>query len=115
VLSNETGAVSVALNHTRDALPSDRLREAHRSFEERFGRLYPSAEWFRSEVTTVSGRECIVLELRTPAVDTEIRNLMLATPVEGRMLLVSVNMTKALEATWLDAANRMIGSVVVRR
>ena len=68
----------------------------------------------RSEVTSLNGRQFILLELRTPALDTEIRNLMLATSVDERLLLITVNMTKELEGEWLEVANRMIRSVVVK-
>jgi hypothetical protein len=113
-LANAAGSVSVALNHTRTALPAAALPEAHRHFEQTFRRLHPTAQWFRSELTTVNGREWILLDLRTPAIDTEVRNLMMATSVDERLLLIAVNMTKALEGEWLDAANRMIASVVIR-
>ena len=115
VLSNDAGSVSLALNYTQDPLPSEKLAEAHRDFDHVFRNLYPSAQWFRSELASVNGRQFIVLELRTPAVDTEVRNVLVATSVEGRLLLISVNMTKELEGEWLDVANRMIRSIVVKK
>ncbi len=114
VLANDAGSVSLALNHTRNPLPSKELTEAHRAFDRMFRNMYPSAHWFRSEVTSLNGRQFILLELRTPALDTEIRNLMLATSVDERLLLITVNMTKELEGEWLEVANRMIRSVVVK-
>jgi hypothetical protein len=114
VLANHAGSVSLALNHTRDPLPSKKLTEAHSAFDRMFRNMYPSAHWFRSELTSLNGRQFILLELRTPGLDTEIRNLMLATSVDERLLLITVNMTKDLEAEWLDVANRMIRSVVVK-
>lgn len=115
VLANETGSVSVALNHTRDHVPLARLAEFHRALEGSFRRLYPSAVWFRSELTALNGRQFILLELRTPALDTEIRNLMLATSVDERMLLIAVNMTTELESQWLGPAHRMFQSVTVKK
>jgi hypothetical protein len=115
VLSNEAGSVSLALNHTTDRLPANELEKFHRYLEGLFRKLYPSAQWFHSEVIAVKGRQYIHLDLRTPAIDTDVRNLMLATSVDGRMLLISVNMTKELEGEWLDAGNLMIRSVVVTR
>jgi len=115
VLANETGSVSVALNHTRDHVPLARLSEFHRALEGSFRRLYPSAVWFRSELTALNGRQLILLELRTPALDSEIRNLMLATSVDERMLLIAVNMTKELESQWLGPAHRMVQSVTVKK
>jgi hypothetical protein len=114
VLANEPASVSVAFNHTRDALPAAALPQAHRAFERMFRTLYPTAQWFRSEITTLNGRDIILLELRTPAIDTDVRNLMLATSLDERLLLISVNMTRELEADWLDTANRMIQSIVIR-
>ncbi len=115
VLSNNVGSVSLALNHTRDRLPSTELAEAHRAFDRMFRNMYPSAHWFRSELASLNGRQFVVLELRTPAIDTEVRNLMVATSVDERLLLITVNMTKELEGAWLDVANRMIRSIVVKK
>jgi hypothetical protein len=115
VLSNDAGSVSLALNHTRDRLPSKELAEAHRAFDRMFRNMYPSAHWFRSELAALNGRQFIVLELRTPAIDTEVRNLIIATSVDERLLLVTVNMTKQLEGAWLDVANRMIRSIVLKK
>jgi hypothetical protein len=115
VLSNEAGSVSLALKHTRNTLQDEQLAEAHRTFERMFRNLYPSAHWYRSELITLNGRRFALLELRTPAIDTEIRNLMLMTSVDGRLLLISANMTKELEGEWLDVANRMIRSITLQR
>lgn len=114
VLSNETGTVSIALNHTRNAMPIDELDEAHAYFDQTFRKLYPSAEWFRSEIASIGGRPFIVLELRTPAVDTEIRNLMLASSLDERLLLVTVNVTKELEGEWMATVRRIVESVSIK-
>ncbi|HEX6850611.1 MAG TPA: hypothetical protein VF139_04330 [Candidatus Polarisedimenticolaceae bacterium] len=114
VLSNETGSVSLALNHTPNAMPPEELDAAHAYFDGSFRKLYPSAVWFRSEVTTLAGRRCILLDLRTPALDTDVRNVMLGASLEGRLLLLSVNVTKELEGEWMETIHRMIQSVVVK-
>jgi hypothetical protein len=54
------------------------------------------------------------MELRTPAIDTEIRNIMLGTSLEDRLLLISFNVTTELEGEWLPTANRIIESVRVK-
>jgi hypothetical protein len=51
--------------------------------------------------------------LRTPAVDTEVRNIMMATHLDGRMLLLSFNCTRALEPQWESIGQKIISSVVV--
>jgi len=115
VLSNERASVSLALNHTQNRVPQAELADAHRAVDKMFRNLYPSAEWFQSELTELNGRQFLIMELRTPAVDTEIRNIMVGTSLDDRLLLVSVNMTKALEETWLEVAHRMIRSIVIKK
>jgi len=115
VLSNDSGSVSLALNHTRDRIPGNDLAEAHRVFDGMFRKLYPSAEWFRSGLESLNGRQFVVIELRTPAIDTEIRNLMTATVADERLLLISFNVTLELEGEWVELADRMIRSIVVKK
>lgn len=114
VFSNERGSVNLALNHTRNSLPADRLAAFHKGMETTFKRLYPSAKWFRSERVNLNGREFFVMEFRTPAIDTEVRNLMAGTSLDGRLLLFSFNVTKELEKEWLNAGTRMIESIKVK-
>ena len=63
---------------------------------------YPSARWFETGIVNVDGRDWLKLNVRTPAIDTEVRNILMGTSCDGRLLLVSVNMTKGLEDEWLE-------------
>jgi hypothetical protein len=114
VYTNEPGSVNLALNHTRNRMPASQLAAFHKSMEGNLKRLYPSAEWFRSEVRKIHGREFFIMELRTPAIDTEVRNIMLGTSLDDRLLLISFNVTKELEREWLATASRIIESVEVK-
>jgi hypothetical protein len=114
VFTNERGTVNIALNHAKGHMPANQLAAFHASMEGSFKKLYPSAEWFRSEVRKINGRDFFVMELRTPAIDTEIRNIMLGTSLEDRLLLISFNVTTELEGEWLPTANRIIESVRVK-
>jgi hypothetical protein len=55
----------------------------------------------------------MLLELRTPAVDTKIRNIMIATSLDDRMFMVSFNVVQKLEKEWLATANKIIQSVKI--
>jgi hypothetical protein len=114
VYSNKAASVSVALNHTNNRVTPAQLPELHEAMEGMFKRLYPSATWFRSELIVVNGRQWFLLDLRTPAIDTEVRNLMLGTSLNDRLLIVAFNATRELEGTWLATGNRIIQSVRVR-
>ena len=76
--------------------------------------LYPSAEWFRSEIRTINGRQFFLLDLRTPAIDTEVRNILLGTSLDDRFLLMSFNVTKELEKEWLPTGNKIVESITVK-
>ena len=113
VYTDDTGAVNVAINHTNTRLPQSELAAFLKHMDSMFRNLYPSATWFKSEIVSINGREWFILELRTPAIDTEIRNIILCTSLDDRQLLVSFNVTKELEETWLEPAGVIVQSIQV--
>jgi hypothetical protein len=113
VYTNEPGSVNIALNHTQNKVLGSQLPQAHKSVETTFKNLYPSATWFRSELSTINDRDFFLLDLRTPGIDTPIRNIIVGTSCQGRLLLVTCNMTEKLEAEWLPVCNKAIQSIRV--
>ena len=114
VYTNGSGAINVAVNHTKNRMAPSDVGALHKQMDGMFRNLYPSATWFKSGVIDINGREWFALNLRTPAIDTEIRNIMVGTSVEGRLLMVSFNVTKELEHQWLEPAEAIIQSLRVR-
>jgi hypothetical protein len=114
VYTNATASINIALDHTVHPLPADQLAAAHESVRTSFKNLYPSAEWFRSEIRKINGRAFFLVELRTPAIDTEVRNIIVGTSLDDRLLMVSFNVTKALEKQWVPIGNRIIESIAVK-
>ena len=51
------------------------------------------------------------LEFLSEAADTKIENLMTATSVDGRMLVVSFNVTEELAGDWLPVGREIIQSL----
>ncbi len=114
VLSNAQGSVNLTFNYTQNALRAEQVAEAYPTLDKLFRNLYPSAHWNRSEVISRGGRDFLILDLWTPAADTEIRNIILGTSAGDRLLLVSFNVTKELEGEWGGVGEQMIDSVRVR-
>jgi hypothetical protein len=114
VFSNEAGSVNLAATLANTPVRPDQVSELHKAMDSTFRNLYPSATWYRSEVITQDGRPYFVLELLTPALDTQIRNIMLGTSLRGRFLLLSFNVTRELEKNWLEVGRRMLSSVKVK-
>ena len=113
VYTNELGSINIAINHTKDRIQQSDIAAFHQRLDGMFRNLYPSATWFESGVIDINGREWLTLNLRTPAIDTEIRNIMIGTSVEGRLLLVSFNVTREQEDQWLEPAKAIVQSLRV--
>ena len=112
--TNKSASINVAINHTKDRMPQSEISVFHKQMDGMFRNLYPSATWFESGVVDINGRQWLTLNVRTPAVDTEIRNIMAGTSVDGRLLLVSVNFTREQEDQWLGPATEIIQSLRVK-
>jgi len=113
VLSNERGTINVAFGHTQSPISPAQIREAYPQMERQIKATYPTARWNRSELVEREGRSYFMLDFWAPAADTETRNIMLGTSVDGRFLLVSFNVTRELEKEWGAIGERIMNSVRV--
>jgi hypothetical protein len=113
VLTNPETTINIAFGHSSAALAPAEIRAAHPVIEAQLKATYPTARWNRSEVVKRDGRDYIVFDLWSPALDTEIRNIMLGTSVGGRFLMVSFNVTRDREAEWGPIGERIMDSIRV--
>lgn len=113
VYTDASGSINVAINHSNDPMSESEIGAFHQQMEGMFRNAYPSATWFDSGVIDIGGKSWLTLNLRTPAVDTEVRNILAGTSVDGRLLLVSFNVTKELESQWIEPAEAIIRSLRV--
>ena len=111
VYTNPAGSVNVALNHTSNPVRPADLAAVHGAVEATFKKLYPSARWYDSKLVQIGGKRFFKLDLRTPAIDTEVRNLIVGTSFEGRLLLVTFNTVRALETDWVPIDARILNSI----
>ena len=114
MLSNSSGSVSLAFNHTNDSISPVQVKSAHPSISQMFHNLYPSATWIRDEVVVKNGRNFIVLELITQAMDTKIHNIIYATSVDNRFLLVAFNTTIEESEKWLPIGKKIMESLSIK-
>lgn len=112
--TSETGAVNIALNHTPTPLRASQLRSLHGQMDTAIRQQFPDAKWYFSGFTHINGREWMQLDFQSTAVDTNVRNIMVATAADGRMLLVSFNVTQELESQWLEPGRAAIQSISIR-
>jgi hypothetical protein len=114
VFASADGAVSIAVNHTQNKVSLKQIPDALDAAVGAFEQAHPNAEWFRKEATKVNGRDCLILELRSQATDTDIRNVMLGRSLDDRFLIVTFNCTKELEEKWLATGKKIIEGVKVK-
>jgi hypothetical protein len=114
VYSNESGGINVALNLTQNKANSKLIPSYKDNFVQTFKNLYPSAEWKDSGVMTINGKEVGYLELVTPAMDTEIYNLVFFTDLDGKLLLCTFNCTKKSINEWTPIAKEIMHSLKVK-
>lgn len=114
VLSDATGGVSLAFNHTQSKMLPGQVKEARASMSKMFHNMYPAAKWIRDETVRKNGRPFMVFELITPAMDTKIHNIMYGTSVDNRLLLVSFNTTIEQSGQWLAVGKKIMQSLSIK-
>ncbi len=113
VYTNSTGGINVALNLTVNKASQELMPAYRESFHQTFTNLYPSAKGMKSGVEEVNGRKVGFVELVTPAVDTEIYNLIFFTDVNGQLLLCTFNCTVKDQTAWQPTAKEIMTSLKV--
>lgn len=113
VYTNEAGTINIAINHTRNRLTPAELPQLHEQMDATIRQQHPDANWTFSGLQDHHERKWMQLEFESQALDTTIHNIMVATSVDGRMLLVSFNVTDELSADWLEPGREIIKSLVV--
>lgn len=94
-VGNDRRSVTVAYDlRTHRLLPAD-LNKTMAAFGQLMVRLVPGLEWKRRELVELSGRQWILMELTSSAIDTDIYNIMLVTSFRDRMLTLNFNATRS--------------------
>ncbi len=110
VFTNDDGTVNVTVKPTKHRMTEATVDSARISLVRGFERFYPSQS-IHSGLAEVDGRLVFLIDMRTPALDTEIRNLVAGAPVENRLVMFSFNVTRELEAEWIDTGKRILTSI----
>lgn len=111
VYSNESGGINVALSLTENKATPKLIAAYKDNFVKAFKNVYPSAEWKDSGVKTINGKEVGYVELITPALDTEIYNLMFFTDMDGKLLFCTFNCIKESLDEWSPTAKEIMNSL----
>lgn len=110
IYTNESASVNIAFNYTQNQASNENLQAIMDAMKESFENLYPSAQWYTSEVKTINDKDIGVLELITPAIDTEVYNLMWFTDLDGKLLIATFNCTKEQIDEWKPVGEVILSS-----
>jgi hypothetical protein len=111
--SNEDGTVSLLISPRPEKATQTDLPKYQQMLYESFGKN-SNIDFRKSEIRKINGRDFVVIEMVTPAVDTEVYNLMFVTSSGGRLVMGTFNCTVDRQKEWQPLAERILGSVKVR-
>jgi len=114
IYTNKRASVNIAFNHTENVSMNSNLPKVVDELKTTFENLYPSAQWYRSGIENINGKDVAVLELLTPAIDTEIYNLIWLSNLDGKLLIISFNCTKEKMDDWKPIAEQIMYSCQVQ-
>lgn len=115
VYANEAANVSIAFDHTPHKMPSANLSEGLQQMKAGMQQAVGgTAQFFHTEIRKINGREFAFLDVRTPSADGQVRNLIAATSLDERLLVIAFNCTEGLEKTWLATGNEIIQSIKIK-
>ena len=112
-LTNESASVNLAFNHTSSRASLADLPKVHEFFRKSDRALLPGVTWYRDEIVAINGRDFILREFRSPAIDTDVRNIMVVTSVADRILIIAFNTVVELEDEWLATGNKIVESIEI--
>ena len=94
VVGNARRSTSIAYDLKPQAIKDAELEKGLEVFGTLMGRVVANVVWKRKEIIQMAGQRWIFLEMTSSAIDTDIYNIMLITPFEGKMLIFNFNSTK---------------------
>lgn len=114
VVGNARRTTTIAFDLKDNKLPPDQLPQVKAAFEQLFDRIVPGIEWKERKLVQMQGQTWIYLEMTSRAADTDIHNLMLVTPRQGRMLVLNFNSTRTEFPAVEAALRKSIDSITLQ-
>lgn len=115
VVGNAKRTTTIAYNISNQPVRDGELEVKLQAFEKLFDRAIPGILWKKKEIMAIGGRQWIHLEMTSSAIDTDIYNILLATPYEGKLVLFNFNSTKEDFPRLEASLRKAIGSLVVAK
>lgn len=73
-----------------------------------------SAQILHRGVVKIGGRRVFYIDMYAPALDTDIRNVIVGAPIKDRLVMFSFNVTRELDEQWIEVGKRILRSIEFR-
>jgi hypothetical protein len=114
VYSDNTGAISIAFNHTDSKASAETLEKYRDVLKESLENAYPNAVWEESGIREINGKKIGFFKVITDTPADKIFNYMLFTDLDGKLLICSFNCVEKKLKEWRPVAEEMMGSIKFR-
>lgn len=113
VFTNPDGSINVGFNHTNTSANPEQLPEFHHALDTFLRGVHKRATWHESTMREINGRQFLFFDFISQAFDTRIRNMILGTTLDNRLLLITFNVTSELEEQWAETGKRIVASISI--
>lgn len=111
VYTNPETTVNVSFSHKWEKLDAGQEGEVRDVIGQVIGKLYPTCSILSRESVQAGEHEAAWMDFVTPAMDTQIYNLMFFMQLKGRLLMGSCNCLAQDQEEWKDLFVQMLATV----
>lgn len=113
VYSNNDGTISILLERTQRPLKSDQLPNIKNQISQSFSGI-PEIDLQVATIKKIKGKDFVVVEFESEAIDTRLYNLMFITDVGGQTFTGTFNCSLDYLTEWKPKAQEILNSVTVK-
>lgn len=114
VLSDVTGGISLAFNHTDSRATQDQIELYKGVLKSSLTNAFPEAEWIEDSVKLINGKNVGFCKVITNAQSGRIYNQMFFTDLDGKLLICSFNVVENKMKAWKATADEIMNSLTVK-
>jgi hypothetical protein len=111
VYSDNTGAISLAFNHTESKATKEVLDKYAEVLKQSLEKAYPDAVWEESGMKEINGKKVGFFRVITETPNDRIYNYMLFTDLDNKLLICSFNCVEKRLKEWRPVAQEIMESI----
>lgn len=114
VLEDKSGSINIAFRLSDVPTTTRDIPAVSAALEASYKAKFPSARFVKVGPVEIDGYPFALIDVYTPAIDMEMRNMLVATSLDGGLLLVTFNYPTSQDAVWERIAKAVIASISIK-